>query len=525
MRLTLHKNYFKIFLILLLSWVSLPSSAQLEIFTSRPNGNYEAGEMMYFEVVSSTWGQVNYKIQFDPKTPVLSSGTIIVNPNQPTKIPFVLEEPGSVLCRVTKDSFSVVGGALFSANDLQGYVEEPNDFDAFWNSVKAELATVPIDPVLTFFDSTDMSDTYRINLGNIDNRRVYGYITIPKGIQPPYPAVMTLPPFGDIANIVPPVPIIAEWGGAISISINIHEAEPDAMDPNAYKPNDISDKEKVYYKQAIAGAMRAIDYIFTRDDFNGTDMGVVGISQGGGLALITAGVDQRVTSLVQTVSALCGHAGHRFERPAGLPLYIRDSRGTQNRLSHEDSTLLASTYYDGIFFAKRYKGPSLSFISYADTISPLETIMTAINQFREKSIVMHSLRLGHESPVNFWELRFEFWRKEYPAMLNNPFPWTPITTGYDVNAGNDINTSVGNTVDLSAVVTQNTIPINNLSARWTIVEGPGKTSMSSPTAYATTASFSTPGEYIVRFTAVYDPDLDTKYEFLTFSDFVKVTVN
>ena len=228
------------------------------------------------------------------------SGSIIVNPNQPAKIPFVLEEPGSVLCRVTKDSFSVVGGAIFSANDLQGYVGEPNDFDTFWNSVKAELATVPIDPVLTFYDSTDMSITYRINLANIQNRRVYGYISIPKGIDPPYPAVMTLPPFGDIANIVPPVPIIAEWGGAISISINIHDAEPDAMDPNAYKPNDISDKETYYYKQAIAGAMRSIDYIFTRDDFNGTDMGVVGISQGGGLALMTAGVDPRVTSLVQT---------------------------------------------------------------------------------------------------------------------------------------------------------------------------------------------------------------------------------
>jgi len=166
--------------------------------------------------------------------------------------------------------------------------------------------------------------TYKV-MGNINNRRVYGYISIPKGIPPPYPAILTLPPFGFVENICVPETVIAEWGGALSISINIHEAEPDAVDPNSYEPTDISNPDLYYYKHSIAGAMRAIDYIFSRSDFNGTDMGVVGISQGGGLALMTAGVDQRVKSLVQTVSALCGHAGHRWDRPAGLPLFIRDS--------------------------------------------------------------------------------------------------------------------------------------------------------------------------------------------------------
>ena len=498
--------------------------SQLEVRAGRTDATYEAGEPMYFEVISDTGGEVYYNIRFDPKMPRVASGKITVNPGVPAKIPFVSEEPGSVLCRVTKDGYSVVGGAVFSKYDIQPYADEPADFDAFWDSVKAELAAVPMDPVLTLHDSTMWSTTYRINLGNINNRRVYGYISIPKDIPPPYPAILTLPPFGNIANVTINQSIISDWGGAISMSINIHNAEPDAIDPNAYLPNDISDRDGIYYKNAIAGAIRAIDYIFSRSDFNGVDMGVAGLSQGGGLALMTAGVDQRVTSLTQTVSALCGHAGHRFDRPSGLPLYVRDSRGTFGTIEHEDSTFLAARYYDGIYFSKRFKGPSLSFVSYADTISPLETIFAATNQFRENEVMKHSIPLGHNNPTDFWDVRFRFWRKAHPAMLNNPFPWTPSTTGYHADAGDDISISSGGTANLSATVVFNTDALSDLKARWIKIEGPGKVTFSNSTAYSTTATFSEDGEYILRFVATDDPDINVDGSFYTISDFVKVTV-
>ena len=518
------QNGTKIFFFLLLLGLGVKSYAQLEVKTSHPLANFEAGEMMYFELTADSDGWVNYNIRFDSKTPKISSGKILVESGVPVKIPFIAHEPGSVLCRATKDGFSVVGGAVFSRYDVKAYEEEPDDFDEFWDGVKAELASVPIDPQLTFLDSTNYSETYRLNLGNINNRRVYGYISIPKNIAPPYPAILTLPPFGVIPNVTIPQPIISEWGGAISVSINIHHAEPDMEDPNSYLPNDISDRDGIYYKQAIAGAIRAIDYIFSRDDFNGVDMGVAGLSQGGGLAVITAGVDQRVTSLTHTVSALCGHAGHRFDRPSGLPHYIRDSRGTYGTIEHEDSTLIASKYYDGIYFAKRFNGPSLSFVSYADTISPIETIFAATNLLRENEVMKHSIPLGHNNPVDFWDVRFRFWRKVHPAMLNNPFPWTPSTTGYHADAGNDITISSGEMANLSASVLLNTNLLSNLDAKWMVVEGPGKVSFSDPSNYNTTASFSADGEYIFRFVATDTADLNADQSFYTISDIIKVTV-
>ena len=60
----------------------------------------------------------------------------------------------------------------------------------------------------------------------------------------------------------------------------------------------------IYYKYGVLGAIRAIDYIFSRSDFNGSEMGVMGVSQGGGLAYLVAGVDDRVNLLLNSVPAL-----------------------------------------------------------------------------------------------------------------------------------------------------------------------------------------------------------------------------
>ena len=53
----------------------------------------------------------------------------------------------------------------------------------------------------------------------------------------------------------------------------------------------------------------AADYLASRPDFNGKDLAVTGGSQGGGLAIITAGAEPRVTLLAASVPALCDHAG------------------------------------------------------------------------------------------------------------------------------------------------------------------------------------------------------------------------
>ena len=54
----------------------------------------------------------------------------------------------------------------------------------------------------------------------------------------------------------------------IAVSISIHNVPVSGGDdPNAYKPNDPSDKNKFYYRYALIGAMHVIDYLETRPRF------------------------------------------------------------------------------------------------------------------------------------------------------------------------------------------------------------------------------------------------------------------
>jgi len=66
--------------------------------------------------------------------------------------------------------------------------------------------------------------------------------------------------------------------------------------------------------------------------------------------------------------------------------------------------------------------------------------------------------------------------------------------------------------------------LNNLQARWVLVDGPGRVSFSNVDSYNTSATFTEDGEYLIRFIATDESTLDSEGEFYTIGDFVKVTV-
>jgi len=146
--------------------------------------------------------------------------------------------------------------------------EEPDDLDAFWEQAKQELALIPIDPVIELAEEHEYATSYLINLATIEGRRVYGFLSIPDG-EGPFPAILNLPPFGDAPGLVEPAWVIAERGGALSMSISIHNAPLDMTDPMAYLPDIITHRDSLYYKKAVLAAIRSIDYLTSRPDFNG----------------------------------------------------------------------------------------------------------------------------------------------------------------------------------------------------------------------------------------------------------------
>ena len=508
----------------LLLFFSFCLVAQINVTTDQNDAYYEVGQTATFNITSQQSGQLNYTLKYDNFADPIQTGTLNINPGQTLTLTHTASEAGIVICTVTMNDNNAVTAASFSPYEIEAFEDEPADFDAFWNTQKNILAGVPIDAQVTWHSSTPYSTTYRVNLGNINNRRVYGYISIPNG-PGPFPAVITFPAFGDVANTAAPENHMAENVNVISMSVSIHNVEPDEIDPNAYEPDNYVDKDGLYYKNAIMGGVRAIDYIFSRPDFDGQNLGTTGVSQGAGLSTIIAGLDNRVNFLMHSNPVLSQNTGMKYGRATGFPNYIQRSRNEVGTASHEAQTIEAVKYYDAIYFAKRYEGPSLTLISYEDVVTPAATSFGVFNALKGPKFLVHSLNLGHAHPSEFWVGRLDFMRRFVPGTTNPPFPFASSDKGYFIDAGDNVSIQNNAPVNLSGTVERNGTVNPNYQLRWEKVEGPGNVNFSNSNSYNTTATFSANGEYVVRLVADdYSNNLTGEQKYFTLMDDVKVTI-
>ena len=272
------------------------------------------------------------------------------------------------------------------------------------------------------------------------------------------------------------------------------------------------------------GGVRAIDYIFSRPDFDGQNLGVTGVSQGAGLSTIVAGIDNRVTFLMHSNPILAQNTGLKYGRATGFPNYIQRSRNEVGTAVHEAQTIDAVKYYDAIYFARRYNGPSLSIISYEDVVTPAATSFGVFNELRGPKILVHALNLGHAHPVDFWIGRLDFLRRFIPGTTNPPFPFASSNQGYFIDAGDNISTQ-NNLANLSATIERNGTINPGYQLQWEKVSGPGDVNFSNPNNYNTSATFSADGEYMLRLVANdYSNDLSGEQKYYTLMDDIEVTV-
>ena len=518
--------YKKRFLTILLLTLSIATSySQIQVIPNRPNALYEAGETAQYIVTSTESGTATFTLKYDNSAPPISTGTINLVAGQPQIIFHSEPTPDLVLCEVVQNSNRASCGIAFSPYEIEPLEEFPSDLDAFWNAKKQDLANIPLNPVINFHSANDYSTSYEVTLDNIDGRKVYGYLSIPNSTGP-FPAIITMPPFGYISNITSPEYSLSERAGVLSFSVGIHNVPPSQQDPNAYEPDIYENRDGNYYKYALLGAVRAIDYLFTRSDFDMQNIGVTGVSQGGGLSIALAGIDDRINLLMYSVPALCQNAGLSHGKAGGFPNYVNRSRGEIGTIEHEQATNDATRYYDGTFLAQACDYPVLGFTSYEDVITPAATGFAAFNALPNSAprVLMHSLSLAHENPPEYFQGRFDFIHRHFPSSIGTtPFPWNN-NSGYHIDAGNDTMIAMGEIADLSATIELNTNLNPTFDLKWSVVEGPGTVSFSNPNDYNTTATFSQFGEYVLQFTGLDTAKLHSNQQYFTLIDYVTVSV-
>lgn len=285
-------------------------------------------------------------------------------------------------------------------------VTKPDDFDAFWDQVQAELHTIPLEPEIVHVPerSTRDVDVYEIHYTSLHSLRIAGWYCRPNPdyLEAPYPGLAILP--GYVSE--PTLP--KSWAKLGYAAIGV--APCGKLRSNGqYNPgypgllvDRILDKQTYGYRGFYADALPAIDFMLTRPEIDAARIGVHGGSQGGALSLVTAALRP---DIVRCAALAAPYLTGFMDAAALTHSYPYEEMNEYFRTYPErvDQVRKAVSYFDCLNFAPKITAPLLVYIGLADDICPPET---AFN-LRERltcDITFHAHGgCGHEAGV-YWEM-------------------------------------------------------------------------------------------------------------------------
>ena len=305
-----------------------------------------------------------------------------------------LDKPGfrdcifSVMINGRKYSHHVKVG--FSPDKIKPYTKMPDGFMDFWKNNIKEASEFPLKYTKEKAEEycTEKIDCYLIKL-QLNNRgqAVYGYLFYPKNAKPGSCPVVLSPPGAGIKTIKEPLrhKYYAEEG-FIRLEFEIHGLNPTMSEEqfkeisnafngkeNGYLTNGLDNKDNYYMKRVYLSCLRCIDLLTSLPEWDGKNVIVQGGSQGGALAMITAGLDKRVTACVVNHPALSDMAGYMAGRAGGYPHFFR-TRGMDTK-----EKLETMSYYDVVNFARLIKADTFMTWGFNDNTCPPTTSYAVYN--------------------------------------------------------------------------------------------------------------------------------------------------
>lgn len=387
---------------------------QVRVSLDRPDWTYDLGRPAKFSIaVTLNNSQIaglplKYSCGHETMPPVVEKTSTT------TLEPLIVEapemkEPGFYRCIATveKDGRTYRGLATagYRPDLIKPVVAEPADFDKFWSDGKARLAKIPIEPKLELLpaSSTSKVEVYHVSFQTVGTglspiSRIYGILCVPKSTRPDqkFPALLRVPgagvrPYsGQIA--------MAELG-IITLEIGIHgipvtlpqsfydDLRNSAL--NRYMFYNMDDRETYYYRRVYLSVVRANDFLTSLPQYDGRNLAVIGGSQGGGLAIVTAALDPRVKALAASYPAMSDMAGYTAGRAGGWPHQFKDGK---NRTKEKIET---AAYYDAVNFARRIKIPGIYSWGYNDEVCPPTSTFSTYNTITASKKLVLGLELGH----------------------------------------------------------------------------------------------------------------------------------
>ncbi len=272
----------------------------------------------------------------------------------------------------------------FSADKIQPYTKEPQDFLAFWKKNLEEAKKFPLTFTKEFAPelSNNKVDAWRLKITlDCERHSFYAYLLMPKGAQAGSCPVVLTPPGAGVKPIRDATTRrFYPENGFIRMALDIHGLNPTLSEEvfaeiraafdnkgNAYLRQSLEDRNNYYMKHVYLGLVKALDVLTSLPEWDGKNVILQGGSQGGALALIATALDTRVTLCVANHPALSDMSAGAAGLTSGYPHFTKESG------AYSEACMKTLPYYDVVNFARHISVPVFMTWGYNDNTCPPTT--------------------------------------------------------------------------------------------------------------------------------------------------------
>ncbi len=294
--------------------------------------------------------------------------------------------------------------------------KEP-DFDAFWQATLAESVATPLNAQVTQIDYPAIgAKVYEVFYDGWRGARISGWYLLPD--RPgPFPTLVQYHGYSGSKGEVYSYLMWALQGYAV-LAVDVRGQSGNSNDPGQYTGGHVSgwmtqgilDPQEYYYRGVYMDCVRAIDFVCSRPEVDAQRIGIMGVSQGGGLTLAVAALDQRPILAMPEVPYLC-HYRRALEIAMRMP-YLEIANYMRRWPKREPQVWRTLSYFDNLNLADRITCPVLMTVGLQDDICPPSTVYAVYNKIKApKQIEVYPYH-NHECVEAHWETKLT-WAHHY----------------------------------------------------------------------------------------------------------------
>lgn len=252
----------------------------------------------------------------------------------------------------------------------------PDDFNAFWTKTLDELKQVPLKPEMKRNEkwSTETIDVFEVRLMGLGNKPFWGWYCRPKK-KGPLPGHFICPPTG---LYQPGGPSRNENACTFSIAIHgfdLHLSDvPEEPHPwKSYHTLGLESPETASWRWIYASLVRGLDFLSEQPEVDANRIVVSGSSQGGGLALVLAGLDHRMQAVLPQYPGL-PRLDWTLKYNTG---YWPFNMSAKPKEQTEEKFLHTLSYFDAANFTPDIQCPTVILVGLLDWVTASGNLVNA----------------------------------------------------------------------------------------------------------------------------------------------------